>query len=1118
MINWFFSSDRVAFRGGFATQSLQCAVFVTGLCVLFSGVPLRAAVRLVPAQHATIQAGINAAADGDTVRVAPGVYREALTCLNLNKRVYVVAEGAAGSVVVEGDGSRLLLHVENDGNGSAAHAPVFDGVTFRGGYSGVSYRSAVTVVDSRSEFTRCTFEDNVKVQGGGAVLIYGPRSYVVFSDCVFEDNSAREFGGAVLVNGGHCRASFKRCRFSDNTCRGAGASNVSEGGAILFSEGGGEIYDCVFERNSCVYAGGAVMGLNWWDQPQQSIVVKRSRFDGNFAQKTDSAVPPSPTEGGGIMVEANVTLLVEDCEFVNNWADAGGAIHSYRSPVTIRRSTLTKNTATGGNVTGYGGAIGMRNSDVGDADRPEAPLVLEHCYIADCVGPVGGAITYGGDDTYSHRGQVTMTDVVIARCLATTANGSHGNGGGLLAVNANVTMNGCWVIGNRAEGTGGALMGVRGGSMTLSDCLVVDNDAAGSQNVFYGDGSTVFSHSGSTVAYNNDGATTTGMSFDAVSTGTIGRNQAATVAFVSPAEGDEGVTTATSASSYYVDVQLYNDVLADTDYTFTSGSRALTETVGANPHTPSFGGVPRALPGRVEAEDFDVEGRRASYSDFSDNNEGGAYRPSEAVGIAALGGAGNGHVVAWVEPGEWLDFTVDVKHTGTYDLRLDVASPVGGLVRVDVDGVSAGGVLNVPTTGGWGTLQTLGVDDVSLSAGVKTVRITAVTGGFNIDGMTWIATATTPVLSVSPRSIRAFALEGKTSQRSFSVKNSGIGSMQVGVQVASGGGWLSVAPASATLLAGQSRTFTVTCDATALLEGDYSGEIDVNTADAPNSPMSVNVPLRVRAGGVVANDFDGDGRSDIGCYYPPLGKWYLFQSTEGFFEDQFGYNGTVPVTGDYDGDGITDIGCYYAPLGKWYLFKSSEGFFEEQFGYDGTVPLTGDFDGDGRTDLGCYYPKGGNWYVFRSRDGFFTTQFGFEGTVPVTGDFDGDGVDDFGYYHAATGQWKVRLNTGAFQEWQFGYSGTVPVVGDFDGDGTDDLGCYYAPGGNWYVFKSTEGFWQTTFGYSGTQPVVGDFDGDGRSDLGCYYAPGGNWYVFKSTEGFWQTTFGYSGTIPLGTR
>ncbi len=292
-------------------------------------------------------------------------------------------------------------------------------------------------------------------------------------------------------------------------------------------------------------------------------------------------------------------------------------------------------------------------------------------------------------------------------------------------------------------------------------------------------------------------------------------------------------------------------------------------------------------------------------------------------------------------------------------------------------------------------------------------------------------------------------------------------------------------------------------------DGDGKGDgLEVARGTDPNDPLE--------APPAVGNDFDGDGRSDISCYYPPGGNWYGFNSGNGFWQRQFGYAGTIPITGDFDGDGKSDIGAYHPDTGNWNIHQSRDGFRQTQFGYAGTIPVVGDFDGDGRDDIGCYYPQGGNWYVFGSTVGFWQTQFGYAGTIPVVGDFDGDGQDDIGCYYPPGGNWYVFQSKNGFWQTTFGYEGTIPVVGDFDGDGKSDIGCYYPPGGNWYVFKSGLGFWQTAFGYIGTEPVVGDFDGDGKSDLGCYYPAGGKWYVFKSTEGFWQTQFGYEGTIPLG--
>ncbi|MDD2237958.1 MAG: VCBS repeat-containing protein, partial [Kiritimatiellae bacterium] len=166
------------------------------------------------------------------------------------------------------------------------------------------------------------------------------------------------------------------------------------------------------------------------------------------------------------------------------------------------------------------------------------------------------------------------------------------------------------------------------------------------------------------------------------------------------------------------------------------------------------------------------------------------------------------------------------------------------------------------------------------------------------------------------------------------------------------------------------------------------------------------------------NDFDGDGLSDIGCYDPALGGWYVFKS---FLRAQWTVNygggtGTLPITGDFDGDGYCDYGTYTPSAGYWQIMRSSAGGWSNHFGFEGTLPVTGDFDGDSILDFGCYYPQSGGWYLFKSRDGFWENYFGFPGTVPVTGDFDGDGIGDFGCYYPETGRWYLYKSRNGFWE------------------------------------------------------------------------------------------------------
>jgi len=267
---------------------------------------------------------------------------------------------------------------------------------------------------------------------------------------------------------------------------------------------------------------------------------------------------------------------------------------------------------------------------------------------------------------------------------------------------------------------------------------------------------------------------------------------------------------------------------------------------------------------------------------------------------------------------------------------------------------------------------------------------------------------------------------------------------------------------------------------------------------------------------VAPADFDGDGITDIGCYYPPSGTWYVFQSGNAhFWTTDFGYAGTTPFVGDFDGDWKADFGCFDPASGTWFVYQSSDGFKVSQFGNIGATSFTGDFDGDGLMDQGFFDASIPKFFFMGSSLGYWAENFGTAGGDPVTGDFDGDGIDDFGTYNAPAGLWQIRRSRDGDWQTNFGYAGTEPITGDFDGDTIEDFGCYYPPTGSWYIFKSRDGFWVNNFGYGGTIPVTGDFDGDGIDDFGCYYPPPGAWYVYKSTEGFWVNNFGYSGTVPM---
>ena len=87
------------------------------------------------------------------------------------------------------------------------------------------------------------------------------------------------------------------------------------------------------------------------------------------------------------------------------------------------------------------------------------------------------------------------------------------------------------------------------------------------------------------------------------------------------------------------------------------------------------------IPGLLEGEHYDLGGNGNAYKDSDDENEGDAkFRTDEGVDIVK---GGTGMAIGYTTSSEWLEFTINVEKTGTYDLTAN-ASNGGGEIKFDV--------------------------------------------------------------------------------------------------------------------------------------------------------------------------------------------------------------------------------------------------------------------------------------------------------------------------------------------------------------------------------------------------------------------------------------------------
>jgi glucosylceramidase len=146
----------------------------------------------------------------------------------------------------------------------------------------------------------------------------------------------------------------------------------------------------------------------------------------------------------------------------------------------------------------------------------------------------------------------------------------------------------------------------------------------------------------------------------------------------------------------------------------------------------SFTGSPQAIPGLIQAENFDDGGKGVAYWNGATANGGGAnYRPGETVYIEDSSDTGGGYDVGNPQPGDWLNYTVDIAAARDYTLNVRVANGVGGGVfHLNLDGRQITPHISVPETGGYQSWQTLVIPNVPLPGGVHTLQLVMDSGGF----------------------------------------------------------------------------------------------------------------------------------------------------------------------------------------------------------------------------------------------------------------------------------------------------------------------------------------------------------------------------------------------------
>lgn len=255
---------------------------VFGLIIVYLALrvsPVRAAIVHVPADQATIQAGINAATNGDTVLIEDGVFRENVKIFG--KKVYLASRYVLdhdpqhilrtiidGSMPTHADSGSCLIVSGSDGG-------VVEGLTFTGGSGTLWFDPS----------------DGKVYREGGGILTDG--GMVTIRHNLIVNNEATIQDGAS-AGGGGIRTGFGSVHLTSNVI----AFNKGHYGAgVVLFQGAGVIENNIVWKNS---GGAAFGGAGLWIWNNSDPVIQNNTIIGNT----------SATNGGGISLNGNTATLV----------------------------------------------------------------------------------------------------------------------------------------------------------------------------------------------------------------------------------------------------------------------------------------------------------------------------------------------------------------------------------------------------------------------------------------------------------------------------------------------------------------------------------------------------------------------------------------------------------------------------------------------------------------------------------------------------------------------------------------------------------------------------------------------------------------------------------------
>ena len=369
------------------------------LIVTFLLVSLAGAITIhVPADQPTIQAGINAANNGDTVLVSPGTYKENINFLG--RAITVESSNGASVTIIDAEQTGTVVTFSN----GETSASILQGFTIENGdaTSVIGEGGGISVEGSSPTIKNNEIRNNKACQGNGIGVGFG--SPIIEMNIIANNSNAGcgGIGGAGIGLRGASSA-----RIIGNTIVNNSADSYG-GGIALWSANAVLITNNVIRGNSAGSNGGGISMFN----DTSSVVILQNLIEGNRAPTgngvywsnppstfVSNTITDSPHSSGGstvwadgfgypVVIVNNILVAIGGamnaftCNFVDFPAQAFMFNDAFSTNGTAYSGMCSDQTGKNGNISANPEFLGSSNFrlkggspaiDVGDNSAPDLP-------------------------------------------------------------------------------------------------------------------------------------------------------------------------------------------------------------------------------------------------------------------------------------------------------------------------------------------------------------------------------------------------------------------------------------------------------------------------------------------------------------------------------------------------------------------------------------------------------------------------------------------------------------------------------------------------------------------------------------------------------------------------